>query len=158
MSEQIPSKQLVALVKGKVKAKQSAFDAMSHITAKLKSAKKDANLNKKAFDIVFAAYKMDEDDRNEFFDQIALYRDYMDENNAWADGQHTGDLVKMAQADAGLKDEKPEDPAAAEAAAGAENAKKLKGGIKKLPEGDGKVVKINRAAEALNELAATSVN
>lgn len=158
MSEQIPSKQLVALIKGKVSAKQRASDAMSHITSKLKSAKKDANLNKKAFDVVFAAFKMDEDDRDEFFDAIQLYRDFMDENNAWADGQHTGDLVK--QAEAAAKSEAPDDDlhddGAADVAAAAENGKKLKRGIKKLPPAE----ESNAGNSALNELtdAATAVH
>lgn len=136
MSQQIPAKQFVALVKSKVSSKQRASDAMSHISAKLKAAKKDANLNKKAFDVVFAAYKMDEDDRNEFFDCISLYQDMMDEANAWADGQHTGDLVKMAESDSAadeMKDDKP-DEAAAEQAVVNENVVKLRRGIKKLEE------------------------
>ena len=106
MAEQIPAKQLVALVTGKVKSKQRAQDAMSHIASKIKEAGKNAHLNKAAFDVVFKAYKMDEDDRDMFFDAIALYRDFMDENNAWADGEHTGDLVKNAEAETKLEAER----------------------------------------------------
>lgn len=100
MAEQTPAKQFVALVTGKVKAKQRASDAMSHITSKIKEAVNNAHLNKAAFDVVFKAYKMDEDDREVFFDTVQLYRDFMDENDAWADGQHVGDLVKNAEAEA----------------------------------------------------------
>lgn len=142
MSEQIPSKQLCALVKGKVSAKQRATEAMSFISGKLKSAAKDANLNKKAFDVVFSAYKMDEADRDAFFDSISLYRDYMDENNAWADGQHAGNLVDMAQDNDPDPNADAPDP---EAEAAAANAKRLKRGIKKVePE---------EAGQALSELA-----
>lgn len=139
MTEQIPAKQLVALVKGKVSAKQRASDAMSHISSKLKSAKNDANLNKKAFDVVFSAFKMDEDDRVEFFDAIGLYRDFMDENDAWADGQHVGDLVKQAQAAPEMDDEQPDEDAM-NAEAGERNAALLKRGISTLEDDHDKAV------------------
>lgn len=134
MSEQTPAKHLVSLVTGKVKAKQHASDAMSHITAKLKSAKKDANLNKKAFDVIFNAYKMDEDDRNEFFDCISLYQDFMDDNNAWADGQHTGDLFRDDKAAADQPESDTIQPVDEEIAAA--NAKAIESGISELPAGE----------------------
>lgn len=145
MSEQIPSKQFCALVAGKADAKRRASDAMSFIKGKLKSASEDANLDLKAMTAIEKALPMNEDRRNAYFDAIALYRDYMDENNAWPDGQHMGNLVDMAEKKQPSANDDAPDPDAEAAAA---NAKKIKRGIKQVDPA--------AAGAALTELADTA--
>ena len=86
--------QLIALVKAKSQAVTKVQPINGEIGSRIKEASDNGSLHKRAFSVICAADRMAEDQRNDFFRSLDLYRDHM--AGQWGDGEHAGDLVEQA--------------------------------------------------------------
>lgn len=115
-------KQFVALIKAASEAKTRQASISGDIGERLKHAAEDGGLHKAAFTQVLKLHRMDEQRRDEFLRQFAIYCEFA-ENNGLFGETHVGDLADMANAN--------EDEEAAE-----RNSKLLSKGIKKFDDSD----------------------
>lgn len=110
-----PAKQLLALIAAKNSAVAKTASISGEIGERIKNAAENGHLHRKAFAVVAAADRMEEDRRNDFVRSLRLYLDICEHH--WDGEGHVGDLADQAAQSAEADD----------AAHVAENIKNLAG-------------------------------